>query len=86
MGLAMTLETWFRRIGLDAETTNYAGKFNQAAIPDDETQLPELGLTRDDLRQMGVKAGHFQTILDGIGNIERDGRTWPTIEKILSGE
>jgi hypothetical protein len=72
-GLAMTLETWFRGIGLDAEATNYAGRFNQAAIPDDETQLPEIGLTRDDLRQMQVKAGHFQTILDGIGNIERDG-------------
>jgi hypothetical protein len=73
MGLAMTLETWFRTIGLDAEATNYAGRFNQAAIPGDETQLLDLGLTRDDLRQMGVKAGHFQTILDGIGNIERDG-------------
>jgi hypothetical protein len=72
----VALADWFRSRGVtDAEALTYARSFTDARIPDDEQELPRFGLTRDDLRGMGVKAGHFQMILDGIGAIERGGET-----------
>jgi len=72
----MALEAWFKKLGL---TTKDAGAYKTivegAGIADDETKLPELRLTRDDLREIHIKAGHRQTILDGIGEIERGSDT-----------
>lgn len=72
----MALRDWFRSKGIaDADAGTYATAFTNAEIPNDENQLPELGLTRDDLRTLNVKAGHLQTILDGIRNVERGTET-----------
>src|ERR1700753_3128830 len=72
----MALADWFRSRGVaDAEALTYARSFTDAKIPDDEQELPRFGLTRDDLRGMGVKPGHFQLILDGVGTIDGGGET-----------
>ena len=71
-GLVMTLKAWFQSKGIaDPEAGEYADAFKDAKIPDDETKLPKLRLTREDLSLLGVKAGHLQTVLDLIGDVER---------------
>jgi hypothetical protein len=76
----MPLRDWFRSKGIpdgdaDGQAGAYANAFTTAEIPNDEKQLPKLGLTRDDLRTLNVKAGHLQIILDGIADVERDGQS-----------
>jgi hypothetical protein len=71
-GLVMTLKAWFQSKGIaDPEAGEYADAFKDAKIPDDETKLPKLRLTREDLSLLGVQGGHLQTILDLIGELER---------------
>jgi len=51
--LAMVLRDWFRQKQIpDADADRYADAFIAIAIPDNEQELPQVGLTRIDLRNL----------------------------------
>jgi hypothetical protein len=74
----MPIRDWL--IGLNVPTTNadtYARDFETAGITN-EQDLPRLGLTREDLKELRVSVGHRQPILDAIRVIDRDIRRTPS--------
>jgi hypothetical protein len=63
----MHLRDWFLAKGLSTTDADaYATSFLGGGITDDEQDLPEVGLTREDLKDLGVKVGHRHRMLEAI--------------------
>jgi len=79
----MALEAWFKKLGLTTKDAGaYKTIFEGAGIADDETKLPELRLTRDDLREIHIKPVTAKPFSTALGRLSGAATPWPMIERI----